>query len=75
MRFVGRVRSRLEDLEYTDTDGRHLYCHNTKVGDMLLKVYRQEGGRWRLVDTLTSRGAAAVEWVMRRPDPRVGVCI
>lgn len=76
IRFRGRVRSRIEDLigvRYTDTDGSHLYCHNAKVGDMVLKVYRQQRGRWALVDTLTSRGAAAVEWVMRRPDPRVPI--
>jgi len=78
MRFVGRVRSRIEDLvgvEYTDTDGSHLYCHNAKVGDMLLEVYRRDRGRWALVDTLTSSGTTAVEWVMRQPDPRVPVLI
>lgn len=78
MRFVGRVESRIEDLvgvQYTDTDGSHLYCHNAKVGDMVLVVYRREGLRWSLADTLTAHGTAAVEWVTRQPDPRVAIRI
>ncbi len=78
IRFRGRVMSRIEDLvgvAYTDTDGSSLYCHNTKVGDMVLHIYRQERDSWRLADTLTSRGGAAVEWVTRRPDPRVPIRI
>jgi len=67
-RFVGHIRSRLENLvgvEYTDTDGSKLWCHNAKVGDMTLEVYQREGRRWAHVDTLTSQGTTAVEWVMR----------
>jgi hypothetical protein len=52
-------------VEYTDTDGSKLWCHNAKVGDMTLEVYQREGGRWAHVDTLTSQGTTAVEWVMR----------
>ncbi len=78
VRLVGHISSRFQDLvgvEYTDTDGSHLYCHNAKVGDMVLEIYRRAGGRWSLSDRLTSAGTTAVEWVMRQPDPRVALRI
>ncbi|RME19459.1 MAG: hypothetical protein D6806_18265 [Deltaproteobacteria bacterium] len=64
VRMYGSASVGLENIvgvTYTDPSGDKLYCHNTKVGD--LEIGLEEGGR--LLGRLTSRGAAAVEFVER----------
>lgn len=68
--FEGRVAATLTDfagVTYEDTDGSHLYCHNSKVSDMTLDV-RRDGGS---VERYHAAGTVAYEFVTRAPHPEV----
>ncbi|NMC71926.1 MAG: hypothetical protein GYA57_17965 [Myxococcales bacterium] len=74
LRLRGIASARLADLvgvEYTDPDGSHLWCYNTKVADLSLEV-RDERGRQR---TLRADRTFALEFVQRERDPRIPVRI
>jgi len=74
LRVRGRASARLADLvgvEYTDPDGAHLWCYNTKVADLTLEV-RDERGAQR---TLRADRTFALEFVQRTRDPRIPVRI
>lgn len=52
-------------VEYTDTDGSHRWCSNSKLASLTL-TFRGEDGCER---QLRSRGSSAFEWVtVDRPD-------
>lgn len=73
-RFEGNLTARLDDfacVTYEDTDGSHLYCHNTKQAAMTLTVTSPDG---RQVSYATS-GAAAYEVVTREPHPDIPVVL
>lgn len=59
---------------YTDPDGSQRWCHNTKVGDLVLVVLppREHGRR---MTTFTAEGTCALEWVGRTRDPRVRIWV
>ncbi len=68
--FEGRVSARLADyagVTYEDTDGSHLYCHNSKISDMTLRVLGSDGTD----NTYSSTGGVAYEVVSRQPHPEV----
>lgn len=56
---------------YTTPSGEARWCHNTKVGGLSLRLLTREHGEWRLVQTLSTPDACAVEWVSRQQDERV----
>ncbi len=64
--FKGRFHAAAEKMlqvTYEDPDGERSYCANSEVADLDLEVYR-EG---RLLDTLTARGTAHLEFGDRAP--------
>ena len=73
IRISGEASARLEDfvgVEYTDPDGEHLWCYNTKVADLRIDVEgegRSEG--------LRARRTFALEFVQRCKDPRIAIRI
>lgn len=72
--FEGRVHAGIEayaGIPYEDTDGSLLYCHNTKIADMILQVIFPDGRKRRYV----SHGAAAFEFVARSVHPDVPLLI
>lgn len=74
IRIEGEARCAIEHVvgaEYTDPDGGKRWCHNTKVGDLDLTIFERKGRTWRKVQTLTSCGTCAIEWVERTRDARV----
>jgi hypothetical protein len=74
IRLRGTASARLEDLvgvEYTDPDGAHLWCYNTKVADLRVEV----DGAGVAPRTLTARRTFALEFVQRRKDPRIPIRI
>ena len=74
LRLRGSASARLADLvgvEYTDPDGSHLWCYNTKVADLSLEVRDERGGR----RTLRADRTFALEFVQRERDPRIPVRI
>ncbi len=70
MAFRGEVRAALEDfagVTYEDTDGSLLYCHNSKISDMTLEVFREGAREARF----TADGTVAFEFVSREKHPGV----
>ena len=76
LRFAGKLTARTQDIVgvgYTDTDGSMVYCHNAKIGSMVLDISKNDGGRWRAVDRLEAAGTAALEFTERVAHPSVPV--
>ena len=72
--FEGAVKARLGDyagVTYEDTDGSHLYCHNSKISDMTL-VVTNPGGKKAVY---TADHAAAYEVVARKAHPDIPLLI
>ncbi len=75
IRVVGEVSCRLEDLigvTYVDPDGEQLFCNNTKVASIRLRLFSPGG---QALDELSSERGAAVEFADRKRDPRVPVLV
>ncbi len=73
-RFDGEAWSEIENfvgVEYTDPDGEKLWCYNTKVANMKIKVYM----RGQEADELRAEGTAALEFVSRERHGRIPVLI
>jgi hypothetical protein len=71
-RIAGEVdapRESLVGVTYTDPDGDQAYCYNSEVASMRVSVFDRSGGRWRLRQTLISRGRAHFEYGQREPVP------
>jgi hypothetical protein len=54
---------RMLQVTYEDPDGERSYCSNTEIADMDLEVWKGD----RLLDTLTARGTAHLEFGQRQP--------
>lgn len=65
-RIVGEAEAAgdLAVVRYIDTDGRDVWCHNTKLGNLRLQLKDRQRGIER---TLISTGRAAYETVTREP--------
>lgn len=78
LRFRGELWSDLSHyigVRYTDPDGSGLVCCHSKVASCRLEVLASDAGTWRVVDTLTSEGGAALEFAGRAPDPRIPILV
>lgn len=67
-RFEGEITGdpgKMVQLEYIDPDDSRLYCANTELADMRLKVLQRDAGGWRLQRELTAEGTAGVEFTGR----------
>lgn len=74
LKLTGKISGRVGDfagVQYEDTDGSLLYCHNSKVADLELTACRSDGSQV----TLQSNGACAFEVVSRKKDDRVRILI
>lgn len=74
LRFRGELWSDLSHyigVRYTDPDGSGRVCAHSKVASAKLEILARDKSTWRVVDTLTSDGAVALEFVGREADPRV----
>jgi hypothetical protein len=72
-RLTGEIRSAvplIAGVRYQDPDGSFLFCHNTKVADAVLKLYRVKPDS-ALLGEFRADGTMAYEWVTRTLDPRV----
>jgi hypothetical protein len=71
----GVAQCRLRDMlqaEYRDPDGEPLYCINSEVANLKLRLFRRVHGlQWRHVETIQSRAAAHLEHAARQRDPNV----
>ena len=71
----GAAQCRLRDMlqaEYSDPDGQRLYCINSEVANLKIRLFRRvHGVRWRHVETIKSYAAAHLEHASRVSDSGV----
>ncbi|MFP5261416.1 MAG: tocopherol cyclase family protein [Blastocatellia bacterium] len=71
----GSAQCRLRDMlqvEYKDPDGDRLYCVNSEVASMKIRLFRRTHGlRWRHVETIKASNTAHLEHACRAIDPHV----
>ncbi|HWP43247.1 MAG TPA: tocopherol cyclase family protein [Blastocatellia bacterium] len=73
----GTAQCRLRDMlqaQYRDPDGEPLYCINSEVASLKIRIFRRvHGVRWRHIETIKSRSTAHLEYACRAPDPAVPI--
>lgn len=73
----GAAQCRLRDMlqaEYVDPDGESLFCINSEVANLRIRLFRRSRGvRWRHVETIKAYATAHVEHASRTKDE--GVCL
>ncbi len=71
----GAAQCRLRDMlqaEYTDPDGERLYCINSEVANLKIRLFRRvHGVRWRHIETIKSYATAHLEHASRASDSGV----
>lgn len=71
----GVAQCRLRDMlqvEYRDPDGEPLYCINSEVANLKLRLFKRvHAVRWRHVETINAPGMAHLEHACRTFDPDV----
>lgn len=71
----GSAQCRLRDMlqvEYHDPDGEPLYCINSEVANLKIRLFRRiHGMRWRHVETIKAHATAHLEHASRMRDPIV----
>ena len=77
-RIEVRISNRPEQMvgvTYRDPDGSTRVCHNSKLADVTVDLFRRRFGLWWHERRLESRGRTAFEVVRRAADPRVRVLL
>ena len=73
----GAAQCRLRDMlqaEYSDPDGERLYCINSEVANLRIRLFRRTHGvRWRHVETIKAYATAHLEHASRTTEPQVRV--
>ena len=71
----GAAQCRLRDMlqaEYEDPDGERLYCLNSEVANLRIRLFKRiHGARWRHVETIKSYATAHLEHASRSLDRHV----
>jgi hypothetical protein len=71
----GFAQCRLKDMlqvRYADPDGEPLYCINSEVANLKIRIFRRVHGlRWRHVETISARSTAHLEHASRLVDEQV----
>lgn len=71
----GTAQCRMKDMlqvEYCDPDGERLYCLNSEVANLKIRIFRRSHGiKWRHVETIKARSTAHLEHASRQIDPLV----
>lgn len=75
LHIEGVAQCRLRDMmqvEYCDPDGERLYCLNSEVANMKIRLFRRARGvRWRHIETIQARSTTHLEHAQRETDPAV----
>lgn len=73
----GAAQCRLRDMlqaEYVDPDGEGLFCINSEVANLKIRLFRRTHGvRWRHVETIKAYATAHVEHASRAKDEGVSI--
>jgi Tocopherol cyclase len=71
----GMAQCRMRDMlqaEYLDPDGEPLYCINSEVGNLKIRLFRRAHGlRWRHVETIKANNTTHLEHACRSADPNI----
>lgn len=71
----GSAQCRLRDMlqaAYLDPDGEPLYCSNSEVANLKIRLFRRTHGvRWRHIETIKAYSSAHLEHASRTRDPGV----
>jgi hypothetical protein len=71
----GSAQCRLRDMlqvEYTDPDGERLYCINSEVASMKIRLFRRAHGlQWRHIETIKASNTTHIEHACRTVDSDV----
>jgi len=71
----GAAQCRLRDMlqaEYADPDGERLYCINSEVANLKIRLFKRvHGVRWRHVETIKAYSTAHLEHAARSSDSEV----
>jgi hypothetical protein len=71
----GTAQCRLRDMlqaQYIDPDGEPLYCINSEVANLKIRIFRRASGlRWRHSETISAHATAHLEHAARQPDELV----
>jgi len=71
----GAAQCRLRDMlqaEYVDPDGERLFCINSEVANLKIRLFRRTHGiRWRHLETIKAYATAHVEHASRIRDEEV----
>jgi hypothetical protein len=71
----GAAQCRLRDMlqvEYADPDGEKLYCLNSEVANLKIRLFRRAHGlRWRHVETIKANNTTHLEHACRTADSNV----
>lgn len=78
LHFVGDIFCSPEDMagvRYDDPTGSERFCHNTKIADVKIQIFKKQAYGWDCVQTLTAFKSAAFEVVQPSLDPCVKLLI
>ncbi len=75
VRIEGTAQCRLRDMlqvEYRDPDGEPLYCINSEIAHLKIRLFRRTHGiRWRYLETIKAHTTSHLEHASRVCDPHV----
>jgi len=75
LHIEGVAQCRMKDMlqvEYRDPDGEPVYCTNSEVANLKIRLFRRVHTiRWRHVETISAFASAHLEHACRRTDPQV----
>lgn len=60
-------------VQYKDPDGKRVFCYNSEIANLKLKVFERRGGSWGKVDELVSEHTTAFEYAQRLPVSRIPI--
>jgi hypothetical protein len=71
----GTAQCRMRDMlqaEYVDPDGEPLYCINSEVANLKIRLFRRAHGlRWRHIETIKANNTTHLEHACRSADPNI----
>lgn len=75
MYLEGAAQCRMRDMlqaEYSDPDGEPLYCINSEIANLKIRLFRRTHGvSWRHVETIKAYATAHLEHAARVPDSQL----
>lgn len=75
MYLEGTAQCRMRDMlqaEYSDPDGEALYCINSEIANLKIRLFRRTHGvSWRHVETIKAYATAHLEHAARVPDSQL----